>query len=181
MRNGIYATCNLITKTWEITHDKILLGAGNLIINIIKDTSDESQAAVRLGYNFYCENNLVSSDTFPPVMTKNIVINATYQMQPSIDFLSDKFHKINFWARVDEDFFDYNLEITDIKPQQPYSSWTYIDGEWRPPIPMPEQGIWSWIEATQQWKLLDHEYLPDAAGTLTGPPAGILQGSISNN
>jgi len=181
MRNGIYATCNLITKKWETTHDKIFPGGGNLIINIIKDNSDESQAAIRLGYNFYCENNLVSSDTFPPVMAKNVVINDAYQMQPSIYFLQDKFHKINFWARVDEDFFDDDLEITDIKPQQPYPSWTFIDGEWCPPIPRPERGIWSWIEETQEWKLIDHDYQPDAAGTLTGPPAGTLQGSISNN
>ena len=52
MRNGIYATCNLITKKWEITHDKIFPGGGNLIINIIKDNSDESQAAIRLGIIF---------------------------------------------------------------------------------------------------------------------------------
>ena len=62
MRNGIYATCNLITKTWEITHDKILLGAGNLIINIIKDTSDESQAAVRLGYSFEDISSAISAN-----------------------------------------------------------------------------------------------------------------------
>jgi len=38
------------------------------------------------------------------------------------------------------------------RPPQPYPSWTWVDGQWTPPVPYPEDGKWyEWREDTQSW------------------------------
>ena len=46
--------------------------------------------------------------------------------------------------------YDYDLDAF-IAPQ-PYASWS-LDTNciWQAPTPMPEQGLWSWDEATLNW------------------------------
>ena len=37
-------------------------------------------------------------------------------------------------------------------PPQPFPSWTRHEGEWLPPVPMPNDGqLWRWDEDDQRW------------------------------
>jgi len=39
---------------------------------------------------------------------------------------------------------------------QPFPSWTLDDaGDWQPPTPMPDDGMWIWNETTQQWESIE--------------------------
>lgn len=38
-------------------------------------------------------------------------------------------------------------------PPQPFPSWTRGEGEWLPPVPMPNDGgIYAWNEDAQEWQ-----------------------------
>lgn len=38
-------------------------------------------------------------------------------------------------------------------PPQPFPSWTRGDGEWLPPVPMPDDGeVYAWNEDAQEWQ-----------------------------
>jgi hypothetical protein len=39
-------------------------------------------------------------------------------------------------------------------PPRPFDSWILneVSCLWEPPIPMPEEGVWSWNEETQNWE-----------------------------
>ena len=37
-----------------------------------------------------------------------------------------------------------------LRPPAPYPSWTW-DDRWHPPIPQPEDGLWTWDEDAQAW------------------------------
>ena len=36
------------------------------------------------------------------------------------------------------------------RPPAPYPSWTWDNG-WHPPVPQPEDGLWTWDEDQQSW------------------------------
>jgi len=48
--------------------------------------------------------------------------------------------------------YSYDSESDVFITPRPYDSWT-LDSEhnWQPPIPMPEEGIWSWDEKSRSW------------------------------
>ena len=38
-------------------------------------------------------------------------------------------------------------------PEQPFASWTRSEGNWIPPVPMPDtEGNWQWNEELQEWE-----------------------------
>lgn len=37
---------------------------------------------------------------------------------------------------------------------QPFPSWSWKDGDWQAPEPMPSEGNYQWDETTQQWNQL---------------------------
>ena len=38
-------------------------------------------------------------------------------------------------------------------PEQPFASWTRSEGNWLPPVPMPDtEGYWQWNEELQEWE-----------------------------
>ena len=38
---------------------------------------------------------------------------------------------------------------------QPFPSWSLdINHDWRPPVPRPEEGEWTWSEEDQEWKAI---------------------------
>lgn len=167
MSNKIFASCNFLTNEWDITHNKLHAGAGNIVINIISDNSVNFDNNFKLGYQFYIDNDLVLTEEFPKIRLNLNSITHSFSLEPSIDFVKSKSHRLYVWARLGENFFEKELNFDKIIPQQPYPSWSYINGEWTPPIPKPEKGIWSWVEETQKWKLIDSDYMEGTAGTFT--------------
>lgn len=62
----------------------------------------------------------------------------------------------------------YEVEVTDAAwiggdyvggvfyPPQPFPSWTRVEGEWLPPVPMPDDGErYSWNEDAQEWQAVE--------------------------
>jgi hypothetical protein len=41
-------------------------------------------------------------------------------------------------------------------PPQPFPSWTRGEGEWLPPVPMPDDGdFYAWNEDAQEWQAVE--------------------------
>ena len=38
-----------------------------------------------------------------------------------------------------------------LRPPQPFNSWSWVNDEWVPPVPMPEAGQWLWDENRLSW------------------------------
>lgn len=48
--------------------------------------------------------------------------------------------------------YTYRADIDAFIPPQPFPSWTLdVNAQWKPPTPMPEDGMYSWDEATASW------------------------------
>jgi hypothetical protein len=48
--------------------------------------------------------------------------------------------------------YKYHADIDAFAPPQPFPSWTLdVNAQWKPPTPMPEDGMYSWDEATASW------------------------------
>jgi hypothetical protein len=49
--------------------------------------------------------------------------------------------------------YTYNADIDAFVPPKPFASWTLNSetAQWEPPVPMPEEGMWTWDEDTGSW------------------------------
>ena len=167
MYNKIFTTCNFITKQWEVAHDEMHPGIGHLVINFVTDANVLFNNTFVVGYNFYVENELVSSEEFPKFRMLEGTFSSAYTIEHPIEFVKAKPQRVHLWDQLDDVVVEHNIVLENLIPPKPYASWTYINGVWTAPIPQPEKGIWGWNEETQQWILKDHEYMADSAGTLT--------------
>jgi hypothetical protein len=50
--------------------------------------------------------------------------------------------------------YTYNADIDAFVPPKPFASWVLNNetAQWEAPVPMPEEGMWTWDEATTSWK-----------------------------
>ena len=50
--------------------------------------------------------------------------------------------------------YTYNADIDAFVPPKPFASWVLNEetAQWNAPVPMPEEGMWSWDEETVSWK-----------------------------
>jgi len=49
----------------------------------------------------------------------------------------------------------YNADIDAFVPPKPYPSWSLnADAQWEAPVPMPDDGMYSWDEDSQSWVAL---------------------------
>ena len=55
--------------------------------------------------------------------------------------------------------YTYNADIDAFVPPQPYPSWVLNNdtAQWEAPVPMPEDGMYSWDEATGSWVAVEME------------------------
>ena len=49
--------------------------------------------------------------------------------------------------------YTYNADIDAFVPPKPFASWVLNEetAQWNAPVPMPEEGMWSWDEDTTSW------------------------------
>jgi hypothetical protein len=49
--------------------------------------------------------------------------------------------------------YTYNADIDAFVPPKPFASWLLNEetAQWEAPVPMPEEGMWSWDEETTSW------------------------------
>lgn len=49
--------------------------------------------------------------------------------------------------------YTYNADLDAFVPPKPYASWVLNEetAQWNAPVPMPEEGMWSWDEDTTSW------------------------------
>ena len=50
--------------------------------------------------------------------------------------------------------YTYNADLDAFVPPKPYASWVLNEetAQWNAPVPMPEEGMWTWDEDTTSWK-----------------------------
>jgi hypothetical protein len=55
--------------------------------------------------------------------------------------------------------YTYNADIDAFVPPKPFASWVLNEdtAQWEPPTPMPEEGMWTWDEENNSWKVIDTE------------------------
>ena len=67
----------------------------------------------------------------------------------------------NFRVRYAGIGYTFNEELDAFIAPKPYPSWTLNEetADWEAPVARPEEGMWAWNEATQEW---DEVALPEA-------------------
>ena len=50
--------------------------------------------------------------------------------------------------------YTYNADLDAFVPPKPFASWVLNEetAQWNAPVPMPEEGMWTWDEDTVSWK-----------------------------
>lgn len=53
--------------------------------------------------------------------------------------------------------YTYNADIDAFVPPKPFASWTLNNetAQWEAPVPMPDNGMYSWDEATTSWVAIE--------------------------
>lgn len=164
--NKISAVFNSLNKEWEVNHEGIYPDSCIIAIRVLSNDNDVDYSKITYGFKFYVENELVERNEYPKIRAKIDMISSSYEVQPPVYLYQNKSHKLHLWMRINEDTYEKDVILENIIPKQPYDSWTFIDGDWHPPIPRPDEGITMWDEEKQEWINLDHEYMPGAAGSL---------------
>ena len=89
-----------------------------------------------------------------------------YELTPGTDYI------FKIWFEIGTEIREFDKTFTTPIPEQPYSSWTWSDCKWNPPVPRPTPRIHPehnieipvlWNETTQEWE--DFPLYPSA------PPA----------
>lgn len=49
--------------------------------------------------------------------------------------------------------YTYNADLDAFVPPKPFASWVLNEetAQWNAPVPMPEEGMWTWDEDTTSW------------------------------
>lgn len=165
MYNKIEATCDLKNKNWNISQGEFHPGG---CFVTIKFSETNGVDELEFGLNFYIDNGLVSSESYPKERMKVASLLEKYQVEPSVDLQLGKSHRIHLWAKINGETIERNITIENVTIPRPYPSWKLKNGEWVPPVPKPtEKSIWNWNESKQKWESLDFQYMPGTGGSAT--------------
>lgn len=164
--NIISAVFDSQNREWTINHEGV--HSDSCVVSIKISTNDDSvdYTKITYGYKFYVDGDLIDRNEYPKIRAKIDHISENYEVLPSIFLEREKSNKLNVWMRIEDDIYEKEVTLENLRPRQPYESWTYVDGEWQAPIPRPVDGITTWDEEKQEWINLDHQYMPGTAGSL---------------
>lgn len=118
-----------------------------------------NELTIHIGFDVQVFNNLSFGYSFGDVVKEWPVEGQTYVKsdQPFVhserNFLNDGFAVIDFFATNDGVLVAGQFEVVLPRPPQPFESWSYVDGVWVPPVPIPEDASmhWDWDEASLSW------------------------------
>lgn len=120
------------------------------------------------------ENNVVLTVVVVPndqefrgqeYLSEDLNLDGTW-LKTSYNTLKGVYYKNRETGEIDEDQskafrknyavvgFTYDEQRDAFIPPKPYPSWTFNEEScwWDSPVPMPENGVWSWNEELQQWE-----------------------------
>ena len=163
-KNKITANFDIENKKWNVDTSSVFVGNSLLSLSLSKPIY-ESIGKLTYGFKFYQNGDKKTEDHFPKIRSSVKTMSSTFVVEPPLYIEPNQGVELNLWARIEDDFYEENIVLKNIRPIQPYPSWTYVDGDWKAPIPRPAEGITTWDEEKQEWINLDHQYMPGTAGS----------------
>lgn len=168
MYNNIEAKFDLISNSWTANLGNLTPGSCFVQLSF-ENTQSTNYEGLTFGFKFYVNDVLQVDEAFPKPPMKIKTLLSTYTIAPSIELFKNAEHRLEIWANSNRPV-EIIIPINNVINPQPYPSWTLIDNEWTPPIPKPSaKGIWSWIELSNEWTCLDHQYDIGTGGSATDP------------
>ena len=112
---------------------------------------------VRFGYVLNEEEETVSSNNYPPTGVKYNLVNKTAFIIEDITVTPEKNYHVSVFLQTDNETFTEELSFTGPIPERPYPSWTWTDGTWQAPSPIPP-GPHIWNETTKVWDKAEEDF-----------------------
>jgi hypothetical protein len=102
-------------------------------------------------------NGLPVLTKFYPVQgVRYVSTDQTYLTNDRVNLASDDEVVLAVWAENDGERYEGQTTFTVPRPEQPYPSWVWEDGQWTAPVPYPDDdGLYVWDEDGQIWATVD--------------------------
>jgi hypothetical protein len=107
------------------------------------------------GYELRLANAIMAYGVFPPIGVKFVSSDQRELWTERITLTPGTAYELMVWAQNAGTRLEYLIPLDVPLPPQPYPSWSWDGTVWQPPNPYPDDGIYRWDEAGQQWVLED--------------------------
>lgn len=152
--SNIVAIHDLNSKTWNVSTD--IADPYKCVLNIGFSKGQQMPLIfdnLRFTVEIIENDELQEIRRFPPA---GQYVNSAQQIVATTEFVivPDQLYTIKIKTAHFEDTSDTLIEFTAPRPQCQYPSWSWVDGMWTPPVPMPEitgEIAPLWNEGTQSW------------------------------
>ena len=110
-----------------------------------------------LSFGFKATSGAQTLEFFAP-SENEIFVQASqdFRFHYYLDFSPGAAVKIDFWVLNSGEKSEFSFEFVVKGPKSPYPSWVWNEGNWKPPIPYPDDGgLYEWDEDKQDWATVD--------------------------
>lgn len=117
-----------------------------------RDAERITPTDLHFGYTLTVNGTETDTHTWPPdnmiirELSRQRIFNYRTPAQPDDEIT------IDVWAENGGTRVENNTTWTVPRPEQPYPSWTWVDGRWQAPTPYPDSdGFYRWDENIGDW------------------------------
>lgn len=104
------------------------------------------------GFTVVANGAAVLEKSYPPENVEYVATDQTYLTNDRVHLAPDDEVVLEVWAENAGQRYEGQTAFTVSRPEQPYPSWTWENGVWRPPVPYPDgDGWYEWDEDQQAW------------------------------
>ena len=108
------------------------------------------------GWTVLVNDEEFSSMSLPPQNTVILELTPSRIFSYRAEAKSDDKITLFVWATNAKVTVENQTIFTIPRPEQPYPSWTWENGEWVPPVPRPDDdNLYQWDEESQEWATVD--------------------------
>lgn len=107
---------------------------------------------LNFGLSVFANGFLVFAKDYPPQGVVYVATDQPYLTNDRVNLAADDEVVFNVWAENGGRRYEGQTTFTVPRPEQPFSSWTWNDGAWTPPVSYPDGDFfYTWDENEQAW------------------------------
>ena len=108
------------------------------------------------GFTVVANGQPVLTKAYPPQGVRYVATDQTYLTNDRVNLAPDDEVVLAVWAENGGERYEDQTTFVIPRPEQPFPSWVWEDGQWTPPVPYPDDGgFYAWDEDGQIWATVD--------------------------
>ena len=108
------------------------------------------------GFTVVANGLPVLTKAYPPQGVRYVATDQTYLTNDRVDLAPDDEVVLAVWTESAGQRYEDQTMFVIPRPEQPFPSWVWENGQWTPPVPYPDDGgFYAWDENGQIWATVD--------------------------